>query len=108
MNEKYIEIFDKHGLRCSRHFGSKSGYRDSHPDHLVVFNARIYLKRYYETAKDTTIKDFFEGQAEEIYYVDIDFNIDIYKLYRVHLEIGEALIITTESGTKIVEIGEPK
>lgn len=108
MNEKYLTIFDKHGLRFSRCLGSKSGYRSLHPDHLVVFNSRIYLKRYYKTAKNTTIRDFFEGQVEEIYYGDIDFNIDIYKLYRIHLEIGEPIVVTTESGTKIIEIGEKK
>lgn len=108
MNDKYLSVFKKHGLRFSRCFGSKSGYRDTYPDHLIIFNARIYLKSYYEKERNRKVKDFFKGQISEIYYGDIDFAIDIYKLYRIYLEIREPIVVTTESGTKIVEIGEKK
>ena len=108
MNNNYLKTFEKYGLRFPRHFGSKSGYRDSHLDHLVVFNARIYLKSYYEKQKNRKIRDFFKGQIGGIYYGDIDFNIDIYKLYIIHREVGEALVVCSEMGNKIIEIGDPK
>ena len=106
MNNKYIKIFEKHGLRFARCLGSKSGYREQHPDHLVVFNTRIYLKSYYEKEKDTTIRDFFEGQSEEVWYGDVNFNLDIYKLYKIQHEIEEPIVVCSEMGNKVVEIGE--
>ncbi len=105
MNEKYLKIFANHDLWFGKHFGSKSGYRKRYPDHLVVFNARVYLKSVYEKLKDTKIRDFFAGQEDEIWYGDIDFNNDIYSLYLIHMEIEEGLVITNEIGNKIVEIG---
>ena len=105
MNTKYLRIFQKYGFRFGRMFGSKSGYHKIYPDNLIVFNARIYLKSFYEKEKNRKIKDFFEGQVDEIFYGDIDLNKDIYKLYLAYLDIKEALVITTEMGIKIVEIG---
>jgi len=106
MNEKYLTIFNKYELRFPRYFGSKSGYSALYPDHLIIFNARIYLKSYYEKEKNGKIRDFFKGQDDEIWYGDINLNIDIYKLYKVHLEIEEAIVICSEIGNKIVEIGD--
>ena len=106
MNDLYLSIFEKHGLRVAKHFGSKSGYRDRHPKHLVVFNARIYLKSTYEKLKNTKIRDFFKGQEEEIWYGDIDFNINIYSLYLIQMEIEEGLVVTDEMGNKMVEVGD--
>ena len=106
MNNKYLEIFAKNELRFIRLLGSKSGYRNVYPDHLVVFNARIYLKSYYEKQKDKAVRDFFKGMEKEIWYGDIDFNIDIYKLYKIQHEIEEPIVICSEMGNKIVEIGD--
>ena len=106
MDNKYLHIFEKHGLNFGRCVGSKSTYRKLHPDHLVVFNTRIYLKSTYERFKDTKIRDFFAGQDDEIWYGDIDFNIDIYKLYKIHLEIEEAIVVCSEIGNKVVEVGD--
>lgn len=106
MNEKYIDIFKQYGLRFARCLGSKSGYRKSFPNHLVVFNARIYLKSYYEKQKNRKIRDFFEGQEKEIWYGDIDFNKSVYQFYKVQHEIGEPIVICSEIGNKIIEIGE--
>lgn len=106
MRNDYLKIFEKYGLYFGRCLGSKSGYRKFHPNHLIIFNARIYTKGIYEIYKDSKIRDFLKGQEDEVYYGDIDLNENIYDLYKIHLEIGEALVITSESGNKIVEIGD--
>ena len=105
MNSKYIDLFHKYELHFGRCLGSKSTYRDMNPTHLVVFNARIYLKTYYEFAKGNEIRDFFEGQEQEIWYGDLDLNNDLYKLWRIQGQIREPIVITGETGRKIVEIG---
>ena len=106
MNEKYIPLFNAEGLHFGRCVGSKSSYREGHPDHLIVFNCRIYLKSTYEKLKDTKIRDFFKGQEDEIWYGDIDFNLDIFKLYNAYMKIEEALVVCNEMGNKIIEIGD--
>lgn len=105
MNKIYLSTFKKYELNFARCFGSKFSYLAIHSDSLVVFNARIYLKNYYEEQKEKDIKDFFKGQENEIWYGDLDLNKDIYKLYLVALEIRQILVITTEHGQKIIEIG---
>lgn len=106
MNSKYLEIFKKYGLNFGNCVGSKSYYRKENPSSLVIFNARIYLKSYYEKQKNKSIRDFFDGQKEEIFYGDLNLNLDIFNLYKIHLDIGEAIVITNEMGNKIVEIGD--
>lgn len=107
MNSKYVDLFHKHELYFGRMLsGSKSGYRDANPHHLIVFNAKIYLKTYYEFAKGNEVRDFFEGQQEEIWYGDLDLNKDIYTLWRIQRQIQEPIVITDEMGSKIVEIGD--
>ena len=105
MNDKYTKVFEKYGLNFARMLGSKSTYREIHPDNLVVFNSRIYTKDYYDKQKDKDIRDFFKGQEKEIWYGDVDFNKDIYKFYKVAYAINEVLVITSEMGNKIMEIG---
>lgn len=105
MNNKYLEIFKQYGLNFGNCVGSKSYYRKENPHHLIVFNSRIYLKPYYELEKDKSIRDFFKGQQEEIWYGDLDLNNDIYDLYKISLEIGQTLVITSEMGNKVVEVG---
>ncbi|MFX0084349.1 MAG: hypothetical protein ACFFAU_01645 [Candidatus Hodarchaeota archaeon] len=63
------------------------------------------MKPYYELEKDKSIRDFFKGQQEEIWYGDLDLNNDIYDLYKISLEIGQTLVITSEMGNKVVEVG---
>ena len=106
MNEKYLELFNQQGLPFGKILGSKSLYRTTYPNHLIVFNSRIYLKSFYITEKDGKIRDFFKGQEDEIWYGDLDLNKDIFKLYKIAYDIGEILVITSEIGNKIVEIGE--
>lgn len=106
MKDKYLEIFNKYELPFARCLGSKSTYRENFSNNLVIFNARIYLRYYYKIEKDNDVRDFFKGQEEEIWYGDLDLTMDIYKLWLIHLKIGEALVVTSESGNKIVEIGD--
>ena len=41
-----IDILEQHGLRQGRLISaSKSGYRERHPEHFVVFNARVFWRR---------------------------------------------------------------
>lgn len=105
MNNRYLHIFEEHGLNFARCFGSKSTYHDNHPDHLIIFNARIYTKEYYMKERDYAIKDFFRGMEEEIWYGDLDLNKDIFNLYKVYLDIKQPFIITYEDSRKVIEIG---
>lgn len=104
MNEKHSLIFKKYGFNFARCFGSKSNYRSMYPNNLIIFNARIYLKETY-LAHFVEIKDFFEGRDYEIWYGDLDLSKDIFNLYQVQLSIGKPIVITTEHGNKILEIG---
>lgn len=105
MDERYLKVFDKYGLFFGKCLGSKSGYRSRHPNHLIIFNARIYLKSYYEQEKEGDIRDFFKGQECEVWYGDLDLNKNIYDLWKIHLDIGKILVVTSEMGNKILEIG---
>ncbi len=91
MNDKYLELFLKYGLYFGRILGSKSFYTKANLNHLIIFNARIYLKTVYDKYKDTAIRDFFKGKKIEIWYGDIDFNKDIFKLYLIQCEIKEPI-----------------
>jgi len=102
---KYKSHFNREGLPFSRLLsGSKTLYRNAHPKHKVTFNARIYLKSNYEEHKAGKIKDFFAGQEEEIWYGDIDLNLDRKALKKVAKSIGENLVITGEGGWFVEEI----
>ena len=98
------EVFSEHKMPFAKLLGSKSTYRDKHPDHFVIYNARIYEKEYYEKQKSKDIKDWFKGQEQEIWYGDIDFNIDIKHLSDIVHEIQKSIIITREDGTKVMEL----
>lgn len=105
MDNRYLSAFEKYGFNFGRMLsGSKSFYRKSNPDNLIIFNARIYTQINYETNL-LDIKDFFKGQESEIWYGDINLNNDIYNLYRIYLDIREPLVITSEMGRKIITIG---
>ena len=105
MKEHYKEIFIKHGFRFARLLGSKSLYRGSHPNNLIIFNARIYTKSIY-IRHNEDIKDFFKGQEHEIWYGDLDLSKDLRELFLVHLDIHESIVITSEMGRKVIGIGE--
>jgi hypothetical protein len=101
MNSQYVDCFEQEGLMLSRIFGSKSTYRNNHPDHLIVFNARIYTKETYTQHADGDIKDFFAGQEHEIWWGDIDFDKDTEALTKVAKAMGKSIVITTEHGTYV-------
>lgn len=104
MNQEYLPIFLKYGFNFGRCVGSKSRYHDNHKEDLVVFNARIYLKSTY-TKELEEIKDWFKGQEHEIWYGDLNLSKDLLNLYKVWMDIKEPIIITYESGQKVIEIG---
>jgi len=77
---KDFEIFGKHGLMNGRMLsGSKSGYHDKYPDHLVIFNANIVTK-----------------SKGKVIYGDIDINKDIDTLKKISEELGEHLYVLYE------------
>lgn len=99
------EAFSKHKMPFARLLASsKLTYQKNNPDHLVIYNARIYEKEYYEKQKYEDIKDWFKGQEQEIWYGDIDFNIDIKHLANVVKETRKSIVITKEDGTKVMEL----
>ena len=105
MDNRYLSAFEKYGFNFGRMLsGSKGLYHKSNPDNLIIFNARIYTQINYEAHLED-ITDFFKGTDSEIYYGDLDLTKDLYKLYLVHLDIREPLVITSEMGRKIITIG---
>ena len=102
--KEYIQIFKDADLRFGECFGSKSSYRKLNKDNYVVFNARIYTEKIFKKYKNTKIKDFFDGQALEIWYGDIDFNKDINKFRNVAYKLNEPIIITNEMGKQLLTI----
>ncbi len=102
------ETFAKHNLCFSRMVGgSKSGYDKEFPNHLNIFNARIYDKNTFEKHQDKKIKDWFAGQEIELWYGDLDLNNDIKLLSEVARELKMSLIVTREDGEKVIEINHP-
>jgi hypothetical protein len=75
------EIFNNHGFHCGRMIsGSKSGYRERHPKNDVIFNARIFTPKH-----------------GNVFWGDLDITLDSNELQMVCNELGEEMIITTES-----------
>lgn len=104
--EKYKKYFEKEGLNFGRLIsGSKTLYRKLNPESLVVFNARIYERKTFLRNRKN-IRDFFKGQKYEIWYGDLDLSKDLYILYDIYEKIEVSIVITTEHGKKILEIGE--
>ena len=101
----YEPFFSEQKLPFARCLGSKSFYRKTNPDHLIIFNSRIYLKEDYEKYKQN-IQKLMGGREYEIWYGDLDLNLDIYKLYKIHYDIKSPLVVTSEMGNKIIEIGD--
>jgi hypothetical protein len=76
-----MEIFRKHLLYGGRMIsGSKSGYRERHPDNDVIFNARIFTPKLLCA-----------------WWGDLDITLDNKALQEVCNELGEEMIVTTES-----------
>lgn len=101
MNRSCLKNFEENGLRFGRLVSSsKSGYLDKYPTHKVVFNSRIYDLKTYEKEKNKAISNFFAGMEIEIWYGDLDLDVDSDKLQAVAKEIG-TFVITTESGVYV-------
>jgi hypothetical protein len=78
--QKYIDIFWDKDLMIGRMIGgSKSGYRNMHPDNEVVFNANIVIE-----------------SGGKIWHGDLDITLDRLKLQNVADAIGEDLYILGE------------
>lgn len=103
--KNYQDIFKDHNLPFGRLISnSKSNYMKQYPKHDVVFNARIYLKEYYEREKSGKIADFFAGMEDEIWYGDLDLTLDTKKLSNIVKKNKLDIVITTEYGKYITEI----
>ena len=108
MDSEKLKVFEDAGFYFGRMIsGSKSYYANKFPDHEVVFNARIYDTKTYSKEKDGKIKDFFEGQAIEIWYGDLDLTRDAEKLKEIANKIG-TFVITTEHGKYVSTIEKEK
>lgn len=104
-----ILVFTKHNLPFRRMIsGSKSLYRKTYPENLIIFNARIYDEKTFNLYKNSKIKNFFDGQKIEIWYGDLDLNFDMQRLQAVAYELKKCLIITTETGEPYVKIYNPE
>ena len=75
------EIFNKHGFNPNRLISfSKSGYRKMCPDNLVIFNANI-----------------FTPKKHKVWGGDLDITKDAENLQKVCNEIGEEMIVVSET-----------
>lgn len=81
LNVGWIEdIFKKYGFNLGRMISaSKSGYRKTYPDNLVIFNANI-----------------FTYTKHKVWYGDLDITKDAENLQKVCNEIGEEMIVVSE------------
>jgi hypothetical protein len=79
-HESYYRIFDRHGLMMGRMIsGSKSTYRQMHPDNEVYFNANVVIAS--------------EGK---VWYGDLDLTLDTPKLQEVADVLKEPLYVLYE------------
>jgi len=73
-------IFAQHGLMMGRMItGSKSGYREIYPDHVVIFNANIVTE-----------------SLGKCWYGDVDLTIDSDKLKDIAKTLKETLYVLCE------------
>jgi hypothetical protein len=73
-------MFENEGLRIGRMVsGSKSAYRDKHPENEVYFNANV-----------------FNSKGEKIWYGDLDLTIESEKLDIIAESLGEKLFVLRE------------
>jgi hypothetical protein len=74
------KLFSDNHLRIGRMIsGSKSGYREQHPDNVVVFNANIITEL-----------------RNKIFYGDLDLTVDIDNLTTIAKALGEPLYVLRE------------
>jgi len=81
VNQKEIEkIFRLRGLLINRMISaSKSIYRQAHPEHRILFNANIFIKK-----------------LGKIWYGDLDITKEAFFLQEVANESGKELIVVPE------------
>jgi hypothetical protein len=78
--ENLQELFNEHGFGIARMIsGSKSGYRNAHPDNLVCFNANIFV--------------LGEGK---VWFGDLDITLDEGELKKVAEGLGKDLYVLRE------------
>jgi hypothetical protein len=78
---EYVALFNYNNLPMGRLLGfSKSAYRDSHPDDVIIFNANILTK-----------------SNGKVWYGDINVTHDFDNLKNVADTLGEDLYILYES-----------
>jgi hypothetical protein len=89
--DEYISLFNYHGLPLGRMLSySKSGYRDAHPDNIVVFNANILSEK-----------------SGKIWYGDVDCTLDKNKLQEISDTLNENLYILYESDCRFDSESKP-
>jgi len=74
-----ILILVNNGFNISRNFGSKSGYRQIHPNDDIIFNSNI-----------------FTPSSGKIWDGDLNINKDCTDLQKACDEIGEQIIVVAE------------
>lgn len=86
-----IDIFDKNKLMLSRIIsGSKSGYFNKYPSHLVIFNANVIGEK-----------------SGKIWWGDLDINKDSKNLKKISEELEEKLYVLRESDARFGNENKP-
>ncbi len=76
----YYPAFEAEGLLTGRLLaGSKSAYREKHPENEVYFNANI-----------------FNSDGKKIWYGDLDLTLEAEKIDRIAEAMGEKLFVLRE------------
>jgi hypothetical protein len=70
--------------------GSKSGYRDNHPDNLVVFNANVCVG------------------LEKVWYGDLDITLSKDTLINLSKELGDVVFVLYEMDGRFGYESDPK
>lgn len=85
------DIFDKNNLMLSRIIsGSKSGYLNKYPSHLVIFNANVIGEK-----------------SGKIWWGDLDINKDSKNLKKISKELEEKLYVLRESDARFGNENKP-
>jgi hypothetical protein len=82
------KLFEANGPSFGRCFGSKSGYRQAHPKHLVVFNANV--------VRETRAGLLRRKRYEKIWYGDLDITRDEQTLQKLATELKCKLYVLRE------------
>lgn len=86
---KIKELFNEHFILYGRILGSKSRYRDAHPNNFTIFNANICIKQ------------------GKVWFGDVDLTLEKDILLKISKEVGQTLYVLYEMDARFNHEEEP-